>query len=144
MISEIILHCSATREGRDFRAKDIDRWHKQRGFNGIGYNYVIDLDGTVEKGRPVGSIGAHTVGHNAKSIGICYIGGLDQNGRPKDTRTDAQKKALEGLIKHLLKTWVGAKVSGHNQWARKACPSFWVPEWCQEVGIPFDATIKYE
>lgn len=75
-INQIIIHCSATPEGRDYTAADIDRWHRQRGFHGIGYHYVIRLDGTIEHGRPVEQIGAHCKGHNATTIGVCYIGGL--------------------------------------------------------------------
>lgn len=70
-ISEIIIHCSATVEGKDFFVKDIDRWHKQRGFKMVGYHFVIRLDGTIEQGRPLEMIGAHCTGHNAHSIGIC-------------------------------------------------------------------------
>ena len=95
-IDSIIIHCSATRAGQDLRAKDIDRMHKQRGFNQIGYNFVIDLDGTVENGRPLSVDGAHcnTKGfskqsYNKHSIGICYIGGLDVNGKAADTRGSA-------------------------------------------------------
>ena len=90
-VNEIIIHCSATPEGRNFKASDIDHWHRQRGFKKIGYHYVIDLDGTIEVGRDEDEIGAHCVGHNRESLGICYIGGLDCNLKPKDTRTEAQK-----------------------------------------------------
>lgn len=86
-INEIIIHCSDTKEGLDFNANDIDRWHKQKGWKRIGYHYVILLNGTIEQGRELEAVGAHTKGHNAHSIGICYIGGLDKNGKPKDTRT---------------------------------------------------------
>ena len=75
-IKYIILHCTATREGKAFTAADIDRWHRARGWNGIGYHYVVRLDGTVEHGRPEAQIGAHCVGVNATSIGVCYVGGL--------------------------------------------------------------------
>ena len=101
-IDEIIIHCTATIEGKDFRARDIDKWHKQRGWKGIGYHYVIDLDGTIEKGRPESEIGAHTVGHNRYSIGVVYVGGLDKNGKPKDTRTEEQKEALLEILRQLL------------------------------------------
>lgn len=97
-ITEIIIHCSATKAGQWFEAKDIDSWHRQRGFNMIGYHYVILLDGTIQEGRPLQQVGAHCVGHNAHSIGICYIGGLDAKGQPSDTRTQAQKDALAKLI----------------------------------------------
>ena len=86
-INEIILHCTATKEGIDFNATDIDRWHKERGFKKIGYHYVIRLDGTIEEGRPLEEMGAHATGHNAHSIGIVYVGGLDKKGKSKDTRT---------------------------------------------------------
>ena len=93
-ITEIIIHCSATIEGKDYTVEDIDRWHRQRGFARVGYHYVIRLDGTIQQGRPLDIAGAHCIGHNAHSIGICYIGGLDQTGKPKDTRTQAQKDSL--------------------------------------------------
>lgn len=90
-INQIIVHCSATPEGKNFNANDIDRWHKERGFDCIGYHYVIDLDGTIEKGRPIEKVGAHVKGHNSNSIGVCYIGGLASDGKtPKDTRTVEQ------------------------------------------------------
>lgn len=123
-INKIILHCSATKEGQKFTVKDIDAWHKQRGFKGVGYHYVILLDGTVEPGRPESEVGAHTLGQNANSIGICYIGGLDANAKPKDTRTDAQREALIKLVKELKAKYPGATVHGHNEFANKACPSF--------------------
>ncbi|MBP5691206.1 MAG: N-acetylmuramoyl-L-alanine amidase, partial [Bacteroidaceae bacterium] len=75
-ITEIIIHCSATPQGVDYTVADIDRWHRQRGFNKIGYHYVIYRDGSIHQGRPVEEIGAHCIGHNAHSIGVCYIGGL--------------------------------------------------------------------
>ena len=86
-ISEIIIHCSATKEGLDFNVNDLRRWHKAQGWKDVGYHFVITLDGTIEQGRALEEIGSHTKGHNAHSIGICYIGGLDKNGKPKDTRT---------------------------------------------------------
>ncbi len=123
-INKIILHCSATKEGQVFTVKDIDRWHKQRGWDSVGYHYVILLNGTIQSGRPESVIGAHTVGYNANSIGVCYIGGLDMNGDPKDTRTSQQKKALESLISDLLKKYPDSTVHGHNEFANKACPCF--------------------
>ena len=97
-ITEIIIHCSATTEGKDFTVEDIDRWHRQRGFNGIGYHFVIYRDGSIHAGRSKRQIGAHCKGHNTISIGICYIGGLSTNGKPKDTRTAAQKASLRALV----------------------------------------------
>ncbi len=89
MKDTIIIHCSATRAGQDFTAADIDRWHRQRGFRSIGYHFVVRLDGTIEPGRDVALDGAHCTGWNHRSIGICYIGGLDKNGRPADTNGSA-------------------------------------------------------
>ena len=123
-ITEIIVHCSATREGMDFHASDIDMWHKQKGWKCIGYHYVIDLDGTVETGRPMTQTGAHCRGHNQHSIGICYIGGLDNHGLPCDTRTEAQKTALLHLIRTLKEQFPQAQVYGHHDFAAKACPCF--------------------
>lgn len=91
----------------------------------IGYHFVIRLDASIELGRPVEEIGAHTRGHNANSIGICYIGGLDEKGQPKDTRTKAQKEALIDCVRRLLKAYPSiTKITGHNEYAQKACPSF--------------------
>lgn len=124
-IDKIIIHCSATSEGVAFFARDIDRWHKERGFKKIGYHYVIDLDGTVEKGRDEDEIGAHCTGENSNSIGICYIGGLDSTGKKaKDTRTLQQKAALWWLICELWKKYGYIPVHGHNEYANKACPCF--------------------
>ena len=123
-IEEIIIHCSATPEGRNVTVKDIDAWHRQRGFQCIGYHFVIYLDGSVHEGRKEELIGAHCSGHNGKSIGVCYIGGLDRNGKPKDTRTDAQKKSLTELIRTLKTRFPQASIHGHNEFANKACPCF--------------------
>ena len=124
-INLIIVHCSATIEGKNFHASNIGSWHKERGFDCIGYHYVIDLDGTIEKGRPVEEIGAHTSGFNKSSIGVCYIGGLAADGKtPKDTRTDAQKEALLKLLSKLKSNYPRASVHGHREFAKKYCPCF--------------------
>lgn len=124
-INEIIIHCSATAEGKDFNASDIDRWHKQRGFKKIGYHYVIKLDGTIEKGRGEEEIGAHCTNHNRNSIGICYVGGLAKDGKtPKDTRTPQQKSALWKLLLELIIKYPDATIHGHREFANKACPCF--------------------
>lgn len=124
-INEIIVHCSATAEGRDYTVGDIDSWHKSRGWQCIGYHYVIYRDGSVHTGRPVTQIGAHCTGHNANSIGVCYIGGCAADGKtPKDTRTPQQREALRRLVAALQKQYPGATVHGHREFAAKACPSF--------------------
>lgn len=124
-ITEIIIHCSATPEGKDFTVKDIRRWHLARHFADIGYHYVIYRDGSVHKGRDENIAGAHCLGHNANSIGICYIGGVAKDGKtPKDTRTPQQKTALRQLVNQLKFYYPHATVHGHNEFAAKACPSF--------------------
>ena len=113
-IDSIIVHCSATKAGQDFTAADIDCWHRERGFNGIGYHYVVRLDGKLEKGRDVSLAGAHCKGWNERSVGICYIGGLDANGRPADTRTNAQKRVLYQIIMDLQREYNILQVLGHR------------------------------
>lgn len=123
-IDEIIIHCSATPQGRHVTVDDIDRWHRDRGFRCVGYHYVIYLDGSVARGRDESEIGAHCTGHNAHSIGVCYVGGCDSRMRPADTRTPAQRRALHDLVADLTKRYPGATVHGHREFAAKACPSF--------------------
>lgn len=124
-ITEFIIHCSATPEGKNFTVADITRWHKQRGFSTIGYHYVIYLDGSLHLGRDMNVSGAHCVNHNANSIGICYIGGLASDGKtPKDTRTQAQKTALLALLRGLRRIYPTARIYGHNELSSKACPCF--------------------
>ncbi|RCL01018.1 MAG: hypothetical protein JSC188_000761 [Candidatus Tokpelaia sp. JSC188] len=125
-IDEIIIHCSATSEEKEFTIEDIDRWHRERGFDCIGYHFVVLRDGRVQNGRPIEKIGAHTKDHNSETIAICYIGGLQADGKiAKDTRTSEQKTALMTLCKDLLENYPSIrKISGHNEYAAKACPSF--------------------
>lgn len=126
-VTHLILHCAATPEGKSFTAKDIDKMHRQRGFRKIGYHYVIDLDGKVEKGRADNENGAHTIGHNSTALGICYIGGVAKDGKtPKDTRTEQQKVALYELVNELMERYnlTLDDVHGHYEFANKACPSF--------------------
>lgn len=123
-IKEIILHCSATPEGRHVTAQTIRQWHLDRGWSDIGYHFVVYLDGTVVSGRPVNRVGAHVRGRNKGSIGVCYIGGVDANMNPKDTRTPEQLHSLERLIEDLMKEYPEATLHGHNEFSSKACPSF--------------------
>ena len=124
-ITEIIVHCTATKEGQDVTTSQIDAWHRQRGFRCIGYHWVIYRDGSVHAGRNVDEVGAHCTNHNAHSIGVCYVGGLASDAKtPKDTRTLAQKAALLDLIRRLKRIYPKAVVHGHRDWANKACPSF--------------------
>lgn len=124
-INKIIIHCSATPEGRDNTIEDIDKWHKARGWKGVGYHYVIHLDGSVHPGRDESEVGAHCSGYNSHSIGICYIGGLAKDcSTPKDTRTEEQKQSLLDLLTELKERYPSATIHGHREFAAKACPCF--------------------
>jgi len=144
-IDAIVIHCSATKAGVDIKAADIEREHKKRGFKCIGYHFVIDLDGTVETGRPLTMNGAHCEKpgssgrpYNQHSIGICYVGGLDKDGNPADTRTPAQRKAIAELVWYLFGKYNIIEIIGHrdaspdlngdgviSKWERiKECPCF--------------------
>ena len=123
-INKIIVHCTATPEGRKVSVEEIDSWHKQRGWSQIGYHYVVQLDGTINPGRPITITGAHVKGHNKGSIGITYVGGCDTDMNPKDTRTDAQKDSLEYLVGYLCASYPGAEVYGHCDFSSKSCPSY--------------------
>lgn len=133
-ITEIIVHCSATPEGRDYTVEQIRADHKKLGWSDIGYHYVIYRDGTKCLGRDVNLVGAHCSagGHNQHSIGVCYIGGVEnKEGVPyylqkaKDTRTEEQKAALLSLLLELKKLYPNAKIYGHRDFEKKKdCPSF--------------------
>lgn len=134
----IIVHCSATPAGRHHTAADIHRWHLERGFRAIGYHFVIQLDGTIETGRPQDTVGAHCENYNSTSVGICLIGGVDANDRKKavDTFTPAQKTVLAGLIDSLMKQYPRAVLNGHRDLdKRKACPSFDVGRWYRDINL---------
>lgn len=130
-IDEIILHCTATPEGRWHDVEDIRAWHVDgNGWSDVGYHFVVLLDGTIEEGRPVSRQGAHCRGKNKTTIGIAYVGGMDEDMQyPKDTLTDEQEMALEQLICELRDEYGDdLKLSGHNDYSNKACPSFDVRE----------------
>lgn len=128
-IRKIIVHCSATPEGKDIDAEEIKKWHLKRGWRDIGYHFVIKLDGTIEEGRPIEQTGAHVKGHNYNSIGICYIGGVEKKKKndkwiAKDTRTKKQKDSLIDLLLRLKEDYPGAVIHGHNEFSSKSCPCF--------------------
>lgn len=123
-INKIILHCSATPEGRHVTTETIKQWHLERGFSDIGYHFVVYIDGTIVPGRPVERSGAHVKGMNANSIGVCYVGGVDHNLKAKDTRTQKQLDSLERLITDLFEQYPDATLHGHNEFSTKECPSF--------------------
>ena len=137
-IDWLVVHCTATRENQHITVDEIRKWHTDKGWSDIGYHYVIYLDGTIHEGRPVTRQGAHVKGFNKNSIGITYVGGVDKNLAPKDTRTEAQKEALSELICELSELYPDAKVRGHRDFSKdinnngviepfewiKVCPSF--------------------
>lgn len=126
-IDKLIVHCSATPEGRDVKTEAIRDWHVNGNhWKDIGYHYVIELDGSIHKGRDESVIGAHCKGQNATSIGICYVGGTEKGNirKGKDTRTPAQKQALIKLLKELKAKYPKAKIYGHSDFANKSCPCF--------------------
>lgn len=126
-INTIVIHCSATPEAMTYPLESLRADHKKRGFVDVGYHYYIRKDGTVQEGRPLNQIGAHAKGYNTGSIGICYEGGLDANRKPKDTRTEAQKKSMLVLLKATLKLYPTiTRICGHRDLPKvaKDCPCF--------------------
>ena len=125
-INKIIVHCSATREGENFEVSEIRKWHVDgRGWSDIGYHFYIDLYGQIHKGRDIAKIGAHCKGQNRNSIGICYCGGVEADGKtPKDTRNVEQKEALLAVLRTLKAMYPNAVIHSHKDFANKACPSF--------------------
>lgn len=149
-INLIVVHSSATKPSSRVTIDTIAGWHKQRGFKQIGYHDVISRDGIVHKGRPLSLPGAHVQGHNASSIGICMIGGLnDKTGEPENNYTPAQFTSLARLIKQYRAEFKVKRVVGHrdlspdlnrdgkitsNEWL-KACPCFSVKDWMEANGV---------
>ena len=148
-INLIVVHCSATRADRDFTENDLEVCHRHRGFNGAGYHFYIRKNGDIKNTRPLEKPGAHALGYNAHSIGICYEGGLDVRYRPADTRTEWQKHSLRVLIRTLLMDYPGCRVCGHRdlspdrngdgrispeEWV-KECPCFEVTSKLYELNI---------
>lgn len=134
-IKKLILHCTATPEGRNVTVDTIRGWHKAQGWKDIGYHYVITLDGKIHEGRSIHEDGAHTIGQNSNSIGIVYVGGLATDGKTaKDTRTPEQRAALVQLVRDLMKLYNHSllNVHCHNEYANKACPSFMIEDFRNE------------
>lgn len=119
-ISLIVIHCSATRVTQDFTFEQLEACHLARGFKSIGYHYYITKDGVVYPGRPESEVGAHARHYNAHSIGICYEGGLDKNGKPADTRTPAQNQSLYSLLESLCLS----PILMQRYWATAICQTF--------------------
>lgn len=124
-INKIIVHCTATPEGREVTVNDLHRWHViENGWADVGYHWLIDLNGTLHECRPEHKSGAHAKGYNKNSIGVCYAGGCDAEMNPKDTRTEAQKETLRCLLEDLRGRYPQAEIIGHRDVSSKACPSF--------------------
>ena len=141
----IILHCSATRAGQRYTFRQCRQDHRARGYKDIGYHYYVTCDGQVHEGRPLWQQGAHCLGHNRHSIGVCYEGGLDLLGRPADTRTPAQRQSLRALLTHLHGLFPQALILGHRDLSPdldgngRIEPREWVKQ-CPS----FDASLDYE
>lgn len=128
----IVIHCSATPPAMDVGAREIDRWHRSKGWFKIGYHFVVRRDGTVEHGRELNEVGAHAIGYNERSVGICLIGGVNGANKPENNFTEAQWKALEPLVSELEEQFPQAKVVGHYELnPGRDCPSFNVQKWMQ-------------
>lgn len=126
-ISYIIIHCSATRETQEYTAEQLRRDHLARGFIEVGYHFYIRRDGTVSRHRRLNEVGAHCRPFNRCSIGVCYEGGLDSKGNPKDTRTLMQRASLAALLLDLKQKFPKALIRGHNEMpgaVPKSCPCF--------------------
>lgn len=121
-VNRIVIHCSDSGDSQDIGRKEIDEWHRARGWHSIGYHWVIRRDGTIEKGRPEHMIGAHVSGHNLDSIGICLVGRKDFT---------AQLPVLYGMLSGLL-TKYGldySSIYGHYQLdPKKTCPNINIPQ----------------
>lgn len=128
-INKIIIHCSATPPDMDIGADEIRQWHIDRGWTDIGYHEVITRDGKLQEGREHSEVGAHCIGHNKDSIGICLVGGINDEGVAMDNFTDAQYRRLKGTLRFAKALYPDATIHGHNEFSTKACPSFNVQKW---------------
>lgn len=143
-VNLIVVHCSATRVDRDITARDIDSFHRVCGFSSWGYHYYVRKDGSIEKMRDESEPGAHAYGHNRDSIGLCYEGGLDVNGRPADTRTAAQKRTLVALLRSLRADYPGVRIVGHRDLSPDVNGNGRVDKWERTKECPcFDAVEEY-
>jgi N-acetylmuramoyl-L-alanine amidase len=146
----LVIHCTATPASMDIGSETVDRWHREQGWSAIGYHHVIRRDGTIERGRPLGSIGSHVKGYNNRSLGITLVGGSDRTKqRAEDNFTAYQYDALRELLGVLTRTYPDAVILGHRdlspdkdgdgevepeEWL-KSCPSFDARAWARKVGL---------
>lgn len=133
----IVVHCAATKAGQDIGVSEIDRWHKKAGWDRIGYHVVIRRSGKVEQGRSIEVAGAHAAGVNHKSVGVCMVGGIADDGRPENNFTIGQLESLYHVICELRTKYPKAEVVGHRDLpdVHKACPSFDVKAWLARVDV---------
>ena len=133
----IAVHCAATPAGIDIGVKEIDRWHRQKGFLKVGYHFVIRRTGQIELGRDEDEIGAHVQGYNAVSIGVCLVGGVDADdvSKAENNFTKEQFSTLRTLLERLQIQYPDAEVLGHRDFpdVAKACPSFDVRAWLKST-----------
>lgn len=141
-IKYLVVHCSATKPNQFIGAHEIDLWHKDRGWSGIGYHYVIRRDvnnvgSYLERGRPLNIIGAHVLGYNTSSIGICMVGGLDDIGNPDANYNQYQYDNLFWTLKYLSALFPNTQIIGHRDFPEvaKACPCFDVKSWWKSITI---------
>lgn len=139
-IDKIIIHCSATPASMDIGVEEIKKWHTDpkpigNGWSDIGYHDIIRRDGTAQEGRPLSISGAHTRGQNKDSIGICLIGGVDNNNHPEKNFTKDQFKTLNRLLRLYRVQYPKATIHGHREFANKSCPSFDVQEYIRKENI---------
>jgi len=135
-IDELIIHCAATPPNMDVGVAEITEWHIARGFKTIGYHHVIRRDGTLETGRPLDEVGAHTKGRNTGSIGVCMVGGVDIKGKAESNFTESQWNQLRKYVMVFKAEYPDATVHGHNEFDKgKACPSFSVKKWLKDEGL---------
>lgn len=134
-IENIVIHCSATKPNQDVGSREIRSWHMAKGWQDIGYHFVVRRGGQIELGRRLDVTGAHVKYHNRTSVGVCYVGGIDEEGNPEDNRTDPQKKSLELLVRLLWAMYPDAEVLGHCDFpgVAKACPCFSVKDWLESL-----------
>jgi len=130
-IDKIIIHCSATKPDMDIGVVEIDQWHRLRGFDGVGYHTIIRRNGYKEQGRPLIRVGAHARGFNAHSIGICMVGGVDENNKPENNFAMEQFRTLIDELIVLKEQFPDAEILGHRDLpgVNKDCPCINVGAW---------------
>jgi len=129
-VKHIVTHCSATKPSQNVTADVIRKWHvEENGWLDIGYHFVILPNGDIEQGRQINVSGAHARGFNRNSIGVCLVGGLDEDGDPSSNYSVDQITSWIYLCKVLEKIFVNARMIGHNELdTNKTCPNFIVSE----------------